>query len=335
MFEEKKYYSYSVYKDTNPNSRTFGQYKFVRNLEKDDECTEKFAPKWVLKQTECSLIPVGIIKPENPEGIKLFKVEEWYDENPNSLTYNTYMYRQIGYCDFIEPEPKWQIVPEKTGPSSEDDNYNPNLPDGELRYCIETYIDTNPSSPTYNQYKYVLCDTDYNETEYRVVKMNVNSSYTCDNCTLTFTGKVKKIYNNAEKPLDAPRGLTITKKLEENNVSFAESPSFPSQTDTDGKFEFTINFKNNETAETLSDVLVVTINNQEFKFEINQTSCTTFTADPTTQNHSAAGETISSTITSTVANEFREWTITNTDIPSWLTVENKRTKLEITTKENA
>jgi hypothetical protein len=344
--EKKRYYSYKVYKDINPKSPTYGQFKYVRNPEKDDECTEKFAARWVLSRTACSLVPYGIVAPTDP-CIETFKVDEYKDENPNSPTYNTYLYKQHGMCEAKVPEPKWTLVPEMSGASSDPDKWDPNLIDGEKRYCIDTYVDKEPRSKTYNQYKYVKCDREYDKVDYDVnLLLNENSS-SCIDGHINFRYSIIVKYNGKEIPLSelgnynlpAIKFITnITTKYDNIKLGIEE---FDFKRST-----ITIPFEKNTTGRFLEDVIIFhldlydAINGDLLKkgdsvsTNVLQDDCVEFNTIPNEVDSAVSGQTHPISIESTVAEDFRDWNITSTQ-PEWIECTKKsNNELIITTKPN-
>lgn len=345
--EKKRYYSYKVYKDINPKSPTYGQFKYVRNPEKDDECTEKFAARWVLSRTACSLVPYGIVAPTDPY-IETFKVDEYKDENPNSPTYNTYLYKQHGMCEAKVPEPKWTLVPEMSGASANPDKWDPNLIDGEKRYCIDTYVDKEPRSKTYNQYKYVKCDREYNKVEYAIDVYMIYSNPLCTNGYAKFAWDILITYNN--KKIDQ-------KDFEKYNVpelKIVPESAFTERSEIEigipiinyDDASITYPFKKNTNNHILYDDITIRIGaynkdtgeliakSDSYTATIKQASCTTFNATPNEVDSSASGQTHPISIESTVAKDFRDWNITSTQ-PEWIECTKKsNNELTITTKPN-
>lgn len=348
--EKKRYYSYKVYKDINPKSPTYGQFKYVRNPEKDDECTEKFAARWVLSRTACSLVPYGIVAPTDPY-IETFKVDEYKDENPNSPTYNTYLYKQHGMCEAKVPEPKWTLVPEMSGASADPDKWDPNLIDGEKRYCIDTYVDKEPRSKTYNQYKYVKCDREYNEIDCDFdVTLKENKRSCVDGYAkfkiillYKYNNKVMS-YDEIDKNLLDSIKLLFTFDFQFHNIS----------SDTDIDIEIYKNkivyvtypfSKNTDSKERFDMIVIIPAlynryngnlikKSKEYWFNITQDACVEFNATPNEVDSSASGQTHPISIESTVAEDFRDWNITSTQ-PEWIECTKKSdNELTITTKPN-
>ena len=344
--EKKRYYSYKVYKDINPKSPTYGQFKYVRNPEKDDECTEKFAARWVLSRTACSLVPYGIVAPTDPY-IETFKVDEYKDENPNSPTYNTYLYKQHGMCEAKVPEPKWTLVPEMSGASADPDKWDPNLIDGEKRYCIDTYIDKEPRSKTYNQYKYVKCDREYNKVEYDGNLSFKENNTSCINGYVKFNCSVTVKYNSKQISLNELRDYNLPNlkfiahiSSKYNNIKYgAEEVDLRDLT-------ITYPFQKNTTNDILHDVITVLLELYNantgklikkgipISIDISQDACVEFTATPNEVNSSVSGQTHPISVESTVAHDFRNWNITSTQ-PEWIEcTKDSNNKLTITTKPN-
>jgi hypothetical protein len=350
--EKKRYYSYKVYKDINPKSPTYGQFKYVRNPEKDDECTEKFAARWVLSRTACSLVPYGIIAPTDPY-IETFKVDEYKDENPNSPTYNTYLYKQHGMCEAKVPEPKWTLVPEMSGASADPDKWDPNLIDGEPRYCIDTYVDKEPRSKTYNQYKYVKCDREYDETTYHVSLRLIENKILCTGARIVFKLYPKKKYNNKlvndmqllNDLFEGNIQYQIDVNTKYNKIKFKNKKLQLIDNSNEG-FELHCYFEKNTTQEILHDILYVTIvlkqaftqsiisNQDPISFDISQDACVEFNTTPNEVDSSVSGQTHPISVESTVAEDFRDWNITSTQ-PEWIECTKKsNNELTITTKPN-
>lgn len=348
--EKKRYYSYKVYKDINPKSPTYGQFKYVRNPEKDDECTEKFAARWVLSRTACSLVPYGIVEPTDPY-IETFKVDEYKDENPNSPTYNTYLYKQHGMCEAKVPEPKWTLVPEMSGASADPNKWNPNLTDGEKRYCIDTYIDKEPRSKTYNQYKYVKCDREYNKFEQSINILSYKNNTSCVNGNVTVTFKLTYKYNNktisnSEVGKYGFKAVMVRDKisLRDNNIKLNSTPDFLNDTNNNSTLSYS--FEKNTTSNALKDFVRIQlelcdadtretlIDKRAVSFNISQDACVEFNATPNKVDSSISGQTHPISIESTVAEDFRDWNITSTQ-PEWIECTKKsNNELTITTKPN-
>lgn len=345
--EKKRYYSYKVYKDINPKSPTYGQFKYVRNPEKDDECTEKFAARWVLSRTACSLVPYGIVVPTDPY-IETFKVDEYKDENPNSPTYNTYLYKQHGMCEAKVPEPKWTLVPEMSGASADPDKWDPNLIDGEERYCIDTYVDKEPRSKTYNQYKYVKCDREYNEVDYDIELSDFTNNKSCTDGSLSVFIKVIYKYNNKIVPYEEVGHYDFAEiKILDDFYNFNEIRPLTSEYYLkDNGVLFKKLFHNNYYANTLHDVITIqfklydTNSGKAIKkfdpisYEIEQNACVEFSTTPNEVDSSVSGQTHPISIESTVAEDFRDWNITSAQ-PEWIECTKKsNNELTITTKPN-
>lgn len=348
--EKKRYYSYKVYKDINPKSPTYGQFKYVRNPEKDDECTEKFAARWVLSRTACSLVPYGIVAPTDPY-IETFKVDEYKDENPNSPTYNTYLYKQHGMCEAKVPEPKWTLVPEMSGASADPDKWDPNLIDGEKRYCIDTYIDKEPRSKTYNQYKYVKCDREYNEFDYDINWLSHNNSKSCVDGYVDFIFIIIFKYNNKALAQEDVKhydflDVRVLEKysLKHNNIKFKLPVEY--EVLENNKTRILWFFENNTTSKILNDTVTLQLslyglhtgklikNFDPISVDISQDACVEFNTTPNEVDSSASGQTHPISIESTVAEDFRDWKITSTQ-PEWIECTKKsNNELTITTKPN-
>lgn len=346
--EKKRYYSYKVYKDINPKSPTYGQFKYVRNPEKDDECTEKFAARWVLSRTACSLVPYGIVAPTDPY-IETFKVDEYKDENPNSPTYNTYLYKQHGMCEAKVPEPKWTLVPEMSGASANPDKWDPNLVDGEPRYCIDTYVDKEPRSKTYNQYKYVKCNSKYDEYDYDVELSRFENNTSCVDGNISFVINIIYKYNNNVVNYYFAKEHNFDITIINDNISSngVIDLVYSSKYRTIGANEIFVKrtLSNNKSADVLHDTVRIQIllsskhqgyisTKKTFTFDIKQDACVEFNATPNEVDSSVSGQTHPISIESTVAEDFRDWNITSTQ-PEWIECTKKsNNELTITTKPN-
>lgn len=345
--EKKRYYSYKVYKDINPKSPTYGQFKYVRNPEKDDECTEKFAARWVFSRTACSLVPYGIVAPTDPY-IETFKVDEYKDENPNSPTYNTYLYKQHGMCEAKVPEPKWTLVPEMSGASANPDKWDPNLIDGEKRYCIDTYVDKEPRSKTYNQYKYVKCDREYNKFDYDIYLMQVDESSSCTNGYIKINYAIIVHYNNKKiYPEDFEKyNVPKLKIMAVNTITKHSNIKIDIPIVYENKGLIVYPFKKNTKGYRLRDTITaqanayniytgnLVIEGSPLSANILQDACVEFNATPNEVDSSVSGQTHPISIESTVAEDFRDWNITSTQ-PEWIECTKKsNNELTITTKPN-
>lgn len=348
--EKKRYYSYKVYKDINPKSPTYGQFKYVRNPEKDDECTEKFAARWVLSRTACSLVPYGIVAPTDPY-IETFKVDEYKDENPNSPTYNTYLYKQHGMCEAKVPEPKWTLVPEMSGASADPDKWDPNLIDGEKRYCIDTYVDKEPRSKTYNQYKYVKCDREYDEVRYyALVQLQGFDNEPCKPKKYGFYINIEKCYNGRQVDFDrSVLEMNIKPTLNNSNIvidsidtrkangkyrPFFDLVILPNRTNSDIRLNIDIvvdlKILDNDTNNVQN--IRAAGGGSTFLVSEPEANCNCFSVEKEEIDMSAEGETITLNVCSNRNDVPTKYEITR--LPDWITCENNPYKLTITTKPN-
>lgn len=349
--EKKRYYSYKVYKDINPKSPTYGQFKYVRNPEKDDECTEKFAARWVLSRTACSLVPYGIVAPTDPY-IETFKVDEYKDENPNSPTYNTYLYKQHGMCEAKVPEPKWTLVPEMSGASADPDKWDPNLINGEKRYCIDTYIDKEPRSKTYNQYKYVKCDREYDEVRYYAfTRLRYVNAELCKPKKYKFYINIEKFYNSQQVGFDGSilemnikptlnNSNVVIDSIDTRKVNGKYSPFFnlvilPNRTNSDIRLniDITVDLKilDNDTSNVQNITAVGTI--LILLMSEPEGDCNCFNVEKEEINTAAIGETVALNTCSNRNGAPTKYNITS-PLPDWITCENNPNQLTITTKPN-
>ena len=156
-------YAFKKQVDTNPNSLTFGEIRWVRSSIDDGLCyTPDPTPNWQdeyeggNRVTDCSSSPTQYIS--HPQGEYAFKRQK--DINTDSPTYNqTRWIRSViddGLCYTPDPTPNWQDEYEGgnrvTDCSSSPTQYISH-PQGE--YAFKRQKDINTDSPTYNQTRWI------------------------------------------------------------------------------------------------------------------------------------------------------------------------------------
>lgn len=262
------------------------------------------------------------------------------------------MYKQHGMCEAKVPEPKWTLVPEMSGASADPDKWDPNLIDGEKRYCIDTYVDKEPRSKTYNQYKYVKCDREYDEVRYYAfVQLQRYNGEPCKPKKYGYYINIDRFYNDRQVGFDGSiLEMNIKPTLNNSNIVIDSidtrkangkySPFFnlvilPNRTNSDIRLDIDIVVDLKILDNGTNDVQNITAAGAGSTFLVSESeaSCNCFSVEKEEINTTAVGETVTLNTCSRVTGAPTKYEITS-PLPSWITCENNPYQLTITTKPN-